>query len=287
MTARPCPMERCDAELTHDEEICRACAGRLRAQLRAVPALLDDLDDALARIGSSEPGEIRGAASGGCKPGCDHLPDNPSCVAGVRLDVNLAASEAAAQLRVVLHGWARVWAEQEPLPPTPDAQRRRDWHLGTAARQALLLAGQPLSGRPWAPDLAKEIADAFRAADRARDTPPDLTFVGRCSACSTPIYAVLGDAIARCQQCGARHDSADLHECALAGAKNAVESASVIARALLDPVTRKPLVTSSMIRGWKHRGALDVAEVNGRGQPLYRVADVAKLARDGADKAPG
>lgn len=290
--SRTCPVQGCYVTLADDEEICRGSARRLRTQLQAIPDLLDELDTALARIGSSEPGEIRGSASGGCKPGCDHLPDNPSCVAGVVLDVNLAASEATAQLRSVLHGWARVWDEETPIT-IPDsavdvpaarriAARMRAHALGTASRQALLLATQPLGARPWAPDIANEIAAAVRKAERAIDIAPDVTLAGTCS-CGMAVYATAGEARARCRWCGLSHDPDELYDAMIAARGHLhTAPAAVIARMLVDPRTGKPLVTAAQIRGWKHRDALEVDHVNAAGQPEYRIDDVVRLARDGA-----
>lgn len=289
MTDRPCPVDRCDATLGRDEEICRGCSRRLTLELRAVPHLLEELDTSLARIGSGAPdGTPRGAPTGGCRPGCRHEADNPSCVAGVRLDVNLAASDAAAYLRAVLQGWARVWDEETPLAiPGGDqsgparlraARARRDFLLATARRQALLLAGQPLAARPWAGDLANEVHAAVRAAERAIDTPPDVTLAGTCP-CGTPVYGVAGDTRARCRACGTWHDAQDLHD-AMLQARGHLHTApaAVIARLLVDPTTGKPMCTAAQIRGWRHRGLLEVAEVNPAGQPCYRIDRVAVLA---------
>ena len=307
VTARRCPVDRCGGVLTGDEFICRGSAGRLRTQLRAVPALLDDLDDSLARIGSQPPEGLHGALSGGCKPGCTHGPDVPSCAAGVRLDYSEAAGEAARQLRLVLHGWARVWDEETPLDDSPDPlgptchwlpcghdscfaigihaaakrirRRERDHALGTAARQAMLLAEQPLAGRVWAPELANEIGAAVRQAERAVDIPPTVTLAGTCT-CGSPVYGATGDARARCRSCGVWHDARALHDAALASANpaEAHAPAAVIARAIVDPVTGRPLVTASQIRGWRYRGALEPVGVNAAGQPLYAIAAVRALA---------
>ena len=311
--SRPCPLERCGADLDDQREICRACDGRLRGQLRAIPELLEELDTSLARIGSTwrEPGGVPGTAGGRCRPGCDHGADDPSCVEGVSLCMSDAASEAAMQLRVCLHGWVRVWDEQTPLPvgriegprcldmlrflcrhescqAVADARhaaierRLRDRGMSTAARQALLLASQPLAGRPWAPDLAREILEAVRAADRAVDRPPESVLIGTCDACHLAVYGHAESLVVTCR-CGQRYDARGLHAAALnASGDDATAPASVIARALLDPLTRAPIVTAARIRGWRYRGSLAVAGVDPDGRPLYRVADVARLARDGA-----
>lgn len=305
MTDRPCPLD--GVPLAPDEYICRACAGALRGRLRAVPDLLDELDTTLAgqRSNWSEPGGIHGQPSGGCKPGCDHSPDSTSCSEGVALGMNLAASEAAMQLRVVLHGWARVWDEETPIaPPDPahyrdddegraaltaaryratNARKERDRALTKSATQALLLAARPLAGRTWAPELAAEIRDAVRQAERAVDRPPDQTLAGTCT-CGMAVYAEPGDRTCRCRWCGTRHDPAQLYDEAIANADadDACAPAAVIARSLIDPATGKPLCTAAQIRGWRYRGSLDPVGVNPAGQPLYAVTAVRRLAREGA-----
>ena len=281
MTARTCPL--CGATLADDTELDPGCAGRLKANLRAVPGILDELETTLARIGSTwrEPGGIRGRATGGCKPGCDHADDNPSCVAGVTLDVNLAASEAALQLRTVLHGWVRVWDEETPAADVIEL-RARTWSMATASRQATLLAQQPLAGRPWAAELAREVDAAVRKAERAIDTPPEATLAGRCG-CGTPIYTRTGDTKARCSACGVEHDVRELYD-AMVQARGALQvaPAAVIARMLIDPATGQAIVTAAQIRGWRYREALEVVETNAAGQPCYSVAAVAWLAKNGA-----
>lgn len=311
MTARLCPVDRCDATLADDEEICRGSARRLQLDLRDIPDLLDELDTTMARIGSSAPAELHGALTGGCKPGCDHAPDNPSCIAGARLDIDQAASEAAAHLRALLHSWVRVWDEETPIAEDDGSvgpmcrlaglcghasclrilecrqaagqRRNRDRLLHKAERQALLLASQPLAGRVWAPELAGEIRDAVRQARRAIDVPPEVTLAGTCS-CGAAVYAVSGDTRARCRSCGLWHDAQDLHD-AMLQARGHLHTApaAVIARMLVDPTTGKPMCTAAQIRGWRHRGLLEVAEVNPAGQPCYRIDRVAELARNGAN----
>lgn len=284
---RTCPVDRCDAELTADEIICRGSAARLRGQLRAIPELLDELDTTLARIGStwSEPGEIRGRATGGCKPGCDHAADSTSCVAGVSLDVNLAASEAAAQLRIVLHGWARVWDEETPLA-IPDsavdlpaarriAYRMRAHALGTAGRQALLLADQPLAGRAWAPELADEVGAAVRRAERAIDRPADVTLAGTCT-CGMSLYAEVGSRIARCRWCGVTSDYDGSRAAMLAKMPAAYER--TLPKPELAQLVGIPVGT---LHRWSSENRIIAQGYNEKGQPLFLVGPIAKAAQSG------
>ena len=262
---RPCPLDGCEAALGDHEAICRGCGRRLAMSLAAIPELLDELDVTLARVGSTwrEPSGIRGRGTGGCKPGCDHDADNPSCIAGVTLDVNLAASEAAAQLRIVLHGWARVWDEETPCEPA--GRPARDRMLGTAARQALLLAAQPLAGRPWAPDMAREILEAVRGAERAMDRAPENVLIGTCG-CGSAVYAESGTTTARCAKCGAHHNAADLHATTLAGSTEPLPKPD-IALLLAMPV--------GTLHRWSSESRIVSCGVNRAGQPLYILGPIA------------
>ena len=292
---RPCPLDGCEAALGDHEAICRGCGRRLAMSLAAIPELLDELDVTLARVGSAwrEPGGIRGRGTGGCKPGCDHDADNPSCIAGVTLDVNLAASEAAAQLRIVLHGWARVWDEETPIPlddgyhgpmcrfggvcdhasclhvlaarQAGPQRRTRDRLLGTATRQALLLAAQPLAGRPWAPDMAREILEAVRGAERAMDRAPENVLIGTCG-CGSAVYAESGTTTARCAKCGAHHNAADLHATTLAGSTEPLPKPD-IALLLAMPV--------GTLHRWSSENRIVSCGVNRAGQPLYILGPIA------------
>ena len=314
VTARPCPVTGCDAELSADEYICRGSARRLAGQLRAIPDLLDELDTTLARMGStwSEPGEIRGRATGGCKPGCDHAPDNPSCVEGVSSDLNQAAMDAASKIRAVLHGWVRVWDEETPIP-TDDGyhgpmcrlgglcahasclhvlgarqagprRKVRDRLMASTARQAFLLAAQPLAGRIWAPEVADEISEAVRGAERVLDKPPERQVACTCT-CGRPVLAAPGQAIARCPGCGHEWDVEASRAALLAASDDVLETACTISRALD--------LNARTVRSWASRGRLQVArddegkpQYTRSGQPLYRVADVDALRHAGEITTP-
>ena len=311
MTARPCPLD--GAELRDHETICRGCARLTETRLRAIPELLDELDTSLARIGSTwtEPGGIRGRASGGCKPGCDHDADSSSCVAGVSIDVNLLASEAAMQLATVLYGWARVWDEETPIP-TDDGiegpmcriagvcehrsclrilgarqalprRRVRDRMLSTTRRQAILLSGQPLAGRAWAPDLAAEIRDAVRQAERAIDRAPDVTLAGTC-ACGMVLYAQAGAKRVTCRWCSASYDYDGSRAAMLAELPQAYEH--LLPKPEIAQLVGIPVGT---LHRWSSEGRIKAEDVNEKGQPLYLLGPIAKAVQQGVppERPPG
>jgi hypothetical protein len=133
----------------------------------------------------------------------------------------------------------------------------------------------------WVTDLHHALTDDVEAATRAIDRPPDRTFIGWCpgadDGCGAALYGIEGNAIARCPRCRATWDVEASRAALLASATDAVSTATTIARALgIPPPT---------LRSWHRRGRLGQAtDPDGRplydeaGRPLYRVADVRRLA---------
>jgi hypothetical protein len=252
---RPCPLD--GTALAPGAVICGGCHAALRYRLRDVPGLLAELDVTATGLRSTwrEPGPKGGSGE-------------PS-----RFDQ--AAHDAAVGLRTVLHGWVRVWHEETPV--VPERRPAVDLLLSTAAGQAALLASQQLGHRPWVAELAIELNSAVKAARRAVDTPQPMAFVCACT-CGSEVLSPLDATIATCRDCGERWDVVISRAMLLEIATRDIAApAAVIARTL-----GPSLVTAAMIRGWRHRGVLDVDHINAAGQPCYNVAAVSKLAREGA-----
>lgn len=299
-----CP---CGKQLPDGIYLDAGCAGAMAVELRAVPSTLDELDTSTIYAGSNwtEPGS--GPAGGGaiCPAGCDHGPDNPTCVQDAALTWSLRAADAAARLRGVVGRWARVWDRDHPVPEGPagplcrqaaafacdhrscDQIRRNGFRaararlLATAAGQAQLLTSQALASEPWAPQLRLELHRAIEEADTAIDLPPEMELAGRCT-CGMAIYSQVGSASAVCRWCSLRWQVRQLRAQMLEAKGMATAPAATLARLLRDPITGGPLVTAAQVRGWAYRGSLEVAETNRAGQPCYRIADVLRLAREGA-----
>lgn len=249
MTQPICPLD--GAQLPPGHAVCPGCHARLRGRLRDVPGLLVELDVTLTRQASSREG-------GG---------------SGVRLDFDVAASDAALALRTLLHGWARVWDEETPAGGD---RRVRDRLLSSAEGHAAILATVG-PGRDWAPDLAREVADAVRQAWAAIDRPPDVVFVGWCpgtdeAGCGRALYAAEATATACCRWCGARWDVESSRAALLASATHAVLPKPTIALALRIPV--------GTLHRWSSEGRIIPVWFE-RGQPLYELAPIASCVRAG------
>lgn len=300
-TDRPCPVVLrdgvCGRPLPPGAEACGACTTNLRLDLEAVPVALAELDVAITR----QTHMTAAGGGSGCPEGCGHWPESPYCVAGARLTFDARASEAALALRLVLHGWIRVWDEETPIADvvegplcgprrhfarttyvpgcTHDSCRRvlftttaetgRALQIGTPEAQAHTLAARvpQLAGRPWLPDLATELAAALREAWAACDRPPDQRVVGRCmtDGCGAPVYAAEGSTSTTCRPCGTRWEVQALRDASLAAAEHFALPAVALAVVLGVP--------AGTIRSWRSRELLSPVGVNAAGQPLYRVSD--------------
>ena len=271
MTDRPCPV--CGAALAPGAVIDSGCITRTRQLLREVPVLLVELDVAISRQTSMPPA----GGTGGCPEGCEHRADSARCVAGVRLVLDLRASDAALALRTMLHGWARVWDEESPRvdregQPMVTWIAVREQLMGSTQGQAWLLEAVSLSGRLWAPEFALDVQAAVEEGWRAVDRPPDSTIVGRCQQCAQPIYAPEGADVVRCRACGMSASRADVREQSLAESRTLLTATKLAA--VLD-------VPEGTVRSWVSRGKLTRRRYDMDGRPLYRVADGAALKARG------
>jgi len=281
-----CPLD--GAGLPVGAVLCPGCTQRTRLALRDVPELLRELDVTI----SEQVTLTSTAATATCtRPGCTHGDDEPGCGQGVTLGMDSRASDARTALVHVLHGWARCWDEETPVPAPDEAigpthggicrhascwrvQRaaRQDAFcalrvrmLATAAGQARLLAGVPdLAAREWAPELAREIRDAVRAAERAIDRPPDVEVVGRCQGCGTTLYAPVGAPLVECPSCGRREGREDMREASLAQARTLLPAHQLAAVLHVDP---------ARVRQWIRRERLVPVRADMDGRPVYRIAD--------------
>jgi hypothetical protein len=273
MTDRPCPVD--GTALPPGAVICAGCTTRTRLLLREVPDLLDQLDLTISRQTSMP------AAGGIVRCGrddCSHDPDEPGCVAGVRLDLDVRASDARLALTTCLHGWARVWDDETPvLRQLPGLRKLRDHVISDTPSQARTLAAVPdLGSRPWAADVAREIRAAVDEGWRAVDRPPDLTVVGRCPECAHTLYGPADADLVRCTNCSGTFGRVDVREASLSESR-VLLTAAQLGTALADGDAEAADRIAASVRKWRQRGLITVVRNNLKGQPLYRVADVQKL----------
>lgn len=299
---------RCGTEQTTDVAVlCTDCGATVHTHLRSVADVLELLGDSAARLDRIE------HAGGGSDDDVRRTLDSrfPLTAASTRSPVSFGATEAAGEVVRVVRQWSRRLVDDAAPPrvarcahPTcldpwrigPACER---WHAAAAAdaRRARFLDGvdadpatwladrwQLVRHQTWAPDLAGDLSRVMGRAYGLIDSPPETWFAGRCDVeltdpdmpgttylCGWLLEGRLDEAIVRCRGCGTHHDVAERREAMIARMPDRLVTAADAARALSTP--DRP-VTSSMVRGWKRLGHLEPADVDERGKPLYRLADV-------------
>jgi len=231
--------------------LCPHCTHALVADLRRVDELADQLDATISR-------QTRTATGVGVTSRPSERP----------LPVDLTAAEIRADLVNVLTTWARDVADRTGTTAANVAA------MPTAA--AFLLAHEStLRTHPAAAELHDEITDAIHRAWRAVDRPAERRFVGPCDECGADMYARPHAAEHTCRDCGARYDADERRAWLLEQARDRIETASTIARAL--PGLLGTNVTPAMIRGYVHRGRLLPRPPDPSGRARFRVGDVIDL----------
>ncbi|MFC5187118.1 hypothetical protein [Actinomadura harenae] len=269
MSTIPCPISGCGRP-TRGATICGACEADLERALTAVPWLVAQLDLVLSR-------QTRTGSSGGARSAETSLPYAPH------------ASEASRVLASTLTAWVDELRPAEP---------RRIGPLCERCTHASCRLMRPLAGRtasacavwlrarvdrivrlPVAEELWDEITAAVWAAQRLVDRPPERRYVGQCGAglddgtdCDVDLYARPDAAAVTCPECGTRWDVRWRRRRLLEAAEDTLATAADLARALTGLGHE---VTPEMIRGYGHRGQIVPHGRDGRGRPLYRLADVA------------
>jgi hypothetical protein len=140
--------------------------------------------------------------------------------------------------------------------------------------------------REWAHDCLAEVRESCRAGWKAIDRPIERWFCGRCDeeltgddghpvTCGAAMYALADRPEVHCPGCGATYDVIERRAWLISAADDRLETAATISRALTK-LGRE--VTIKAICQWRTRGQLEQAGNNIKGQPLYRLGDVAFLA---------
>jgi hypothetical protein len=253
LTTTSCP---CGRATPRGHTICPACAGHLAQLLRAVPELLRELDITIARLCSAREGL-----------GSDGLP------------YDSAAGDASAHLTTLLITYGRRWLRTHPT----DRPKSNVAHLmSTPTGLAVLMAGTSLAADIWADEMHQALTAAVQLATEVIDRPPERRFVGWCpgddgAPCGAALYAPTGHAIIRCARCGATWDVEASRAALFAAADDVIADGATLARACGIPLPT--------MRSWRRRGHLLQATdphgrpmCDGRGRPLYRLADVRRLA---------
>lgn len=179
--------------------------------------------------------------------------------------------EQAGRLRRELSRFLLHWVTSVPHR----AGRLRN----TAESETAYLVGSMtwLAGHP---EFAEELIGLHGRIVAAVDRPPDLVYLGVCSAvrdgqeCPEDLYAEWGAPVAKCRACGRQHDVRQRRDVLLAAIADQLAAATDIARGLSGLDMN---VTAERIRQWKARGRIIERGPNYQGQPLFRVGDVLDL----------
>lgn len=303
--------------------MCSHCWSSLDTALRTLYAdgrpgwLLAELDVALTRQHRFGPVQSSG----------------PSRLSEQPLVVNLAASDSLAQLRRHLARWTVKLHDEHAVRWHECSVCRAHWYDGaqrhdvmpprlcpgewqervdplTVGLDIVDLAGWMLRHPSWiradqrANQLHRSITFLVAAAIRLIDRPPDLTYIGICSApsrdehgnlvvdesgvlveCPIPLYAKTGELVTRCWGCGADHVVQDRLRVLARAVENELAPVSALVGLVGELGT---VLTSSSIRGMKARGRLHpmVRDDQGylrlrtaadEGPDLFRVGDVLDL----------
>ncbi|MCO1575010.1 hypothetical protein M8C13_04455 [Crossiella sp. SN42] len=282
-----CPVEDCDRPT--NSGLCHDHRAQLAAQLRAVatgppdakhrpsPGLAAELRTTAARldrIGSGSVGVISRDAERPL-PWGEH------------------AAQALAALHHVITGWMLlIHDDHQNSGPLQRADQVADRTTEGAARW-LLDHSRWTVGRPDAARLVADVNHVVRRAERTIDRAPDRFYAGPCATpdpdtgqdCTADLYSRHVTGSITCRACGAEHDAGDRRAWLRAHARDHLDTAPAIARALsvlcLDLLDDTGL-SVHRIRQWATRGHLtrrgQLPAVGDRQpQPLYRVGDVEQL----------
>jgi RNase P/RNase MRP subunit POP5 len=284
----------CGAALTDQAYLCHPETAALATDLRAVPDLLRELE-----VTTTRQARISAPARGnGDKP----------------LPIDMRASDAATQIRTVLHGWARCLLEEIPEPHgieddprLPAAERsartflRHDWAAEVDAQWAA--AGRDAAGwlegnmadvrrQEWAGELAQELRRARENAEHAIDRPESRLYAGPCGnpdsdpPCQATLWAAIDATEVTCRTCGHVWDVEQRRDQLIAAAKDewldTVRVASLVSLMTRQRIT--PVIVNTLAEAGRIRAAglkLDADDPD-----LYRVRDVLDALKHIHDHKP-
>jgi hypothetical protein len=236
-----------------DSYACQSCIGRLCADLRAVPELVDELEVTRCRL--------------------DNLGADPGKSSETRMVWSEAASEALFVLGDTIGTWARdLWETHGvgPLVVSPDP---------ASLSRFMLRWPSHLAAHPAIEELDDEIRAAVKNARQAIDRRADTrVFLGRCDLndpenleCSRELYATRSQEQVTCKACGAEWSVAERRAWLLGGVEDEVMTGPVLAAL----VTRLGVpITVGQIQGLARKGVLRAATMDTHRKRSYRVGDV-------------
>ncbi|RSN38586.1 hypothetical protein DMC64_41705 [Amycolatopsis sp. WAC 04197] len=299
-TRQVCAVRKCSTALRPDspEVVCAACVARLRAGLRT-----------LYRRGRSD----RGASMPTLTEEVRFTSERQGRGSKVSIGIVVRSSEPQApladqradtalrDLKTTLVSWLRYLYDRW-MPTTAvclgisDGEGLRRLAHGyqhvphcapTIEGMAEYLALRPtwLAETPEAGDLYAMVMDGIDRCWRAIDRRPDRQYAGQCdepdpdtgAVCGGDVYGWPDRKFARCSTCGLTYDAASRREELLNSALSLELTAAELSKALPQLMARDSLSVQT-IHTWARNGRIVARRRNGRGWPLYSVADVVEVA---------
>ncbi|MEU8381734.1 hypothetical protein [Streptosporangium sp. NPDC048865] len=262
-----CPTPSCARTMPGHHTVCRACTTDLLRDLRDVPSLARNLEEAAVR-------QVRLGAPGGGPRSEERVPWDDR------------ARTAQHALRTVLVGWVRVLQHGvRPLagPACQDCAHRSCTYISLGRAPAdttpamavwLLRHRAVLLGRVSAPEAVDTIREAIRQARRVIDRPADRIYAGPCGQCGRDLLARPGARVIVCRPCSLEYDV----EPRLEWMRHAVEKTRGTATWVASAATSLGYdATPAIVRGLAQRLRLFPRGVDQLGRPLYLVGHVLDL----------
>jgi hypothetical protein len=256
----------CGAALTDQAYLCHPETAGLATDLRAIPDLLRELE-----VTTTRQARISAPAKGnGDKP----------------LPVDMRASDAATQIRTVLHGWARCLLEEGDYTET-------DWAIaGRDASTWLNLNLAAVRCQEWAGELVRELRRAREAAEHAIDRPEQRLYAGPCGnpdsdpPCQATLWAALDASEVTCRTCGHVWDVNQRRDQLIAAAKN--EWLDTVRVASLVSLMTRQRITPVIVNTLAEAGRITAAtlKLDADDPDLYRVRDVLDALKHIHDHKP-
>ena len=245
-----------DGRPSNDATICPGCLDQLKAVLRTVPALVDELEVTLsrqARVGT------RNGRRGSETP----------------LPFHLRASVDLETLRDGLRLWAGAVAERRGVVLDSPA-------TATGYAAWLVRWSGEVAQHPDAAELHGDVLSMAEAARRTVDLPPTLHFVGPCDECGADLYCGAGASTVTCRTegCGQAYDVAARRAWLLEAAVDQLRTAAELSREL--PWIGGVVIDRKLINQWAVRDRITKYLPHPRdpyGRTRFRLGEVLELAR--------
>ena len=248
-----------DSRPVQDAQICPGCLDALKTELRAIPALVVDLEITLTR--QARVGQRNGPRS-----------------AETPLAYHLAASVDLETLRDGLLMWAAAVANRRGIAVDAPADP------ASLAGWLLRWAGE-VAQHPDAAELHGDVLAMTKAARRTIDLPPQRHFVGPCDECGEDLYCGPAAKVVTCrtEDCGASFDVVERRAWLLEAAVDQLRTAAELSREL--PWIAGVTIDRKLINQWAVRGRVTKFLPHPRDphdRPRFRLGEVLDLARETA-----